>query len=285
MAFGGGREACPCRPGLACLQKIAVLYSGMHLFDPEMTLFAREQGHSGGGVPLLRAGMLHFVRERFHFIYEMSSFTCVILYFAHERSSFARVMLHSGPERSSFARVMLHSGPERSSLTRVMLHSEPERSSFARVMLHSGPERSSFTRVMLHSGPERSSLTSVMLHSGRGMLYLAGEMLRSMHEPLLLGAEVLHLSAKRGSVGNFVFEAVLWRPRRHRGVASPVAATAVGGGVAGRVDRGSRAGRPVFRAGWRGGTLNRPPRPTPASDRASRRPAAAGYAACRHAPA
>ena len=243
MASRGGREACPCRPGLACLQKIAVLYRGMHLFGPEMTLFAREQRHSGGGVPLLRAGMLHFVRERFYFTYERSSFTCVILYFAHERSSFARVMLHSGPERSSFA------------------------------------------RVMLHSGPERSSLTRVMLHSGRGMLSLAGKILCSTREPLLLGAEVLHLSAKRGSVGNFVFEAVLWRPRRHRGVASPVAATAVGGGVAGRVDRGSRAGRPVFRAGWRGGTLNRPPRPTPASDRASRRPAAAGYAACRHAPA
>ena len=257
MAFGGGREACPCRPGLACLQKIAVLYRGMHLFGPEMTLFAREQRHSGGGVPLLRAGMLHFVRERFYFTYERSSFTCVILYFAHERSSFARVMLHSGPERSSFTRVMLHSGPE----------------------------RSSFARVMLHSGPERSSLTRVMLHSGRGMLSLAGEMLRSTPEPLSLGAEVLHPGAARGSVGNFVFEAVLWRPRRHRGVASPVAATAVGGGVAGRVDRGSRAGRPVFRAGRRGGTRNRPPRPTSAFDRASRRPAAAGYAACRHAPA
>lgn len=170
MAFGGGREACPCRPGLACLQKIAVLYSGMHLFDPEMTLFAREQLHSGGGMPLFRAGMLHFMRERFHFIYERSSFTCVILYFTHERSSFAR--------------------------------------------------------VMLHSGPERSSLTRVMLHSGRGMLSLAGEMLRSMHEPLSLGAEVLHPGAARGSVGNFVLEAVCgvlaaiaawphpWRPRR-----------------------------------------------------------------------
>ena len=269
MAFGGGREACPCRPGLACLQKIAALYRGMHLFGPEMTLFAREQRHSGGGVPLFRAGMLHFVRERFHFIDEKSSFIRVILYFTHERSSFTRVMLHSGPERSSFARVMLHSGPERFS--------------FTRVMLHSGPERSSFARVMLHSGPERSSLTRVMLHSGRGMLSLAGEMLCSTPEPLSLGDEVLHLSAVWGSVGNFVFEAVLWRPRRHRGVASPVAATAVGGGVAGRVDRGSRAGRPVFRAGRRGGTRNRPPRLTPASDRASRRPAAAGYAACRRA--
>ena len=212
MAFGGGREACPCRPGLACLQKIAVLYRGMHLFGPEMTLFAREQRHSGGGVPLFRAGMLHFVRERFHFIYERSSFIRVILYFTHERSSFARVMLHSGRERSSFTRVMLHSGPERSS--------------FTRVMLHSGRERSSLTRVMLHSEPERSSLTRVMLHSGRGMLSLAGEMLRSMHEPLSLGAEVLHPGAARGSVGNFVLEAVCgvlaaiaawphpWRPRR-----------------------------------------------------------------------
>ena len=198
MASRGGREACPCRPGLACLQKIAVLYRGMHLFGPEMTLFAREQRHSGGGVPLFRAGMLHFMRERFHFIYERSSFTCVILYFTHERSSFTRVMLHSGRERSSFTHVMLHSGPE----------------------------RSSFTRVMLHSGPERSSLTRVMLHSGRGMLSLAGEMLRSMHEPLSLGAEVLHPGAARGSVGNFVLEAVCgvlaaiaawprpWRPRR-----------------------------------------------------------------------
>ena len=212
MASRGGREACPCRPGLACLQKIAVLYRGMHLFGPEMTLFAREQRHSGGGVPLFRAGMLHFMRERFHFIYERSSFTCVILYFTHERSSFTRVMLHSGRERSSFTHVMLHSGPERSS--------------FTRVMLHSGPERSSFARVMLHSGRERSSLTRVMLHSGRGMLSLAGEMLRSMHEPLSLGAEVLHPGAARGSVGNFVLEAVCgvlaaiaawprpWRPRR-----------------------------------------------------------------------
>jgi len=226
MAFGGGREACPCRPGLACLQKIAVLYSGMHLFGPELTLFARQQRHSGGGVPLFRAGMLHFVRERFHFIYERSSFTRVILYFAHERSSFTRVMLHSGPERSFFTRVMLHSGRERSSFARVMLHSGRERSSFTRVMLHSGPERSSFGRVMLHSGPERSSLTSVMLHSGWGMLSLAGEMLRSMHEPLSLGDEVLHPGAARGSVGNFVLKAVCgiraaiaakprpWRPRR-----------------------------------------------------------------------
>ena len=65
MAFGGGREACPCRPGLACLQKIVVLYRGMHLFGPEMTLFARQQRHSGGGVPLFRAGMLHFIAKGF----------------------------------------------------------------------------------------------------------------------------------------------------------------------------------------------------------------------------
>jgi len=226
MAFGGGREACPCRPGLACLQKIAALYRGMHLFGPELTLFARQQRHSGGGVPLFRAGMLHFVRERFHFIYERSSFIRVILYFAHERSSFTRVMLHSGPERSFFTRVMLHSGRERSSFARVMLHSGRERSSFTRVMLHSGPERSSFARVMLHSEPERSSLTRVMLHFGRGMLSLAGEMLHSTPEPLSLGDEVLHPGAARGSVGNFVFEAVRgvhaaiaawpcpWRPRR-----------------------------------------------------------------------
>lgn len=83
MAFVGGREACRCRPTLACLQKIAIFCGEMLLFDLEMTLFARELLHSGGEMPFCSAGMLHFVRESLYFIYEMLSFIDVMLHSGH----------------------------------------------------------------------------------------------------------------------------------------------------------------------------------------------------------
>jgi hypothetical protein len=107
-------------PRLPACRKLLFFCGGMLLFEPQMTLFALELFHSGGG-------MLYFIEA--------------VLHSGRERSSFNLAMLHSDCERSSLARVMLHSGRGMLYLAGGMLHSAHEHLLLGAVMLHLGAEK------------------------------------------------------------------------------------------------------------------------------------------------